>query len=447
MWPVVSPRTRLFYCTGRESVIADVLLGEVVYRSRLGGGLDVWAVPRPGSRQKAAVLYIDYGSVDLHVRARDSGQVQTTPAGTAHFLEHRLFAKPYGDITEQINRLGGDVNASTSFTSTVFSLTCIEHFAAHLGLLFELALDLHALPAGVAQEREIIDHELQISCDDPEWVGFLRGLEGLYQDVPLAWDMAGTQESIGQIDAATLTCCHEVFYRPEYMGLYLCGDFDVEATCAAVESTLLKYHRPLPAWDRVKRPVVLPAPQPLGALALPVSRPYTLLFFGDDKTGRSGRDLLLRELALELALDIALGPASDFFAAHYEDGLIDGDAFGAEVYAEPTFCFCTVGGYTQQSERLCEEIGAALVGLDECVVAADLGRAKRKAYGLLLRAWEQAEDVADMLCSHAASGAAPSIYFDVHEQIAVGDILEVLESCLSPAHLSAMQIVPTGRAE
>ena len=437
-------------------MIADALLGEVVYHSRLGSGLNVWAVPRPGSRQKAAVLYTDYGSVDLHLRARDSGQVQTTPAGTAHFLEHRLFAKSYGDITERINRLGGDVNASTSFTSTIFSLTCIEHFTAHLDLLFELALDLHVLPDSVAQEREIIDHELQISCDDPEWVGFFRGLAGLYQGAPLAWDMAGTRESIGRIDAATLTRCHEVFYQPEYMGLYLCGDFDVEATCAAVESTLLKYRRPCPAWDRVERPVVLPAPQPLGALALPVSRPYTLLFFGDDKAGQSGRDLLLRELALELALDIALGPASDFFAAHYEDGLIDGDAFGAEVYAEPTFCFCTVGGYTQQSERLCEEISAALANLDERIVAGDLGRAKRKAYGLLLRAWEQTEDVADMLCSAAVSGAAPSVYFDVHEQIAVSDILEVLESCLSPAHLSAMQcspasalgpLVPTGRAE
>ena len=436
-------------------MIADALLGEEVYRSRLGG-LDVWAVPRPGSRQKAAVLYIDYGSVDLHLRARDSGEVQTTPAGTAHFLEHRLFAKSYGDITEQISRLGGDVNASTSFSSTVFSLTCIEHFAAHLDLLFELALDLHVLPAGVAQEREIIDHELQISCDDPEWIGFLHGLEGLYQNGPLARDMAGTRESIGQIGEDMLTRCHEVFYRPEYMGLYLCGDFDVEATYAAVESTLLKYSRPRSAWDRVERPVVLPTPQPLGALALPVSRPYTLLFFGDDKAGQSGRDLLLRELALELALDIALGPASDFFATHYEDGLIDGDAFGAEVYAEQTFCFCTVGGYTQQSDRLCEKINAALASLDERAVAADLGRAKRKAYGLLLRAWEQTEDVVDMLCSAAVSGAAPSVYFDVHEQIAVGDILDVLESCLSPAHLSAMQcspasvlgpLVPTGRAE
>lgn len=426
---------------GRETVF-----GEAVYRRHLGG-LDVWAVPRPGSRQKAAVLSIDYGSVDRPVRDRAAGQVLTTPAGTAHFLEHGLFAKPHGDITEQISRLGGDVNASTSFTSTVFSLTCIEHFAAHLALLLELALDLHIRPAGVAQERTIIERELQTSCDDPEWIGFLHGLAGLYGDGPLAWDMAGTRASLGQINATVLTRCHEVFYRPEYMGLYLCGDFDVEATCAVVEFSLLKYSRPPSAWDRVERPVVLPAPQPLEALVLPVSRPYTVLFFGDAQAGRSGRDLLLRELALELALDIALGPASDFFAAHCEDGLIDGDAFGAEVYAEPTFCFCAVGGYTQQGERLGEEIGAALAGLDERVVAADLARAKRKAYGLLLRAWEQAEDVADLLCSAAASQATPSLYFDVHEQIAVGDILEVLDSCLAPAHLSAMQIVPLGRAE
>ena len=115
-----------------------------------------------------------------------------------------------------------------------------------------------------------------------------------------------------------------------------------------------------------------------------------------------------------------------------------------------------MGGYTQQSERLREEISVALASLDERVVSADLGRAKRKAYGLLLRAWEQAEGVADMLCSAAASGATPSVYFDVYKQIGVGDIIEVLDSCLSPAHLSAMQcspasvlgtLVPTGRAK
>ena len=149
---------------GRETASADALLGEVVYRRCLGG-LDVWAVPRPSSRQKAAVLSIDYGSVDLHLRARDSGPVQTTPAGTAHFLEHCLFAKPSGDIAEQINRLGGDVNASTSFTSTIFSLTCIEHFAAHLDLLFELALGLHIQPterrSGARNHRARTSDELR----------------------------------------------------------------------------------------------------------------------------------------------------------------------------------------------------------------------------------------------------------------------------------------------
>ena len=392
--------------------VSDPRWGETVFHNRLEDGLDIWAVPRKGSRQKAAILCVEYGSVDLELKDQTSSRIHKTPPGTAHFLEHRLFEKRYGDITERFNVLGGEVNASTSFTTSVFSLTCIENFIANLDLLFELVLNLEIATEGVDREREIIDRELEMGRDDPEWIGFFHGLRALYRDAPLAIDMAGTRESLAQIDAQTLRLCHEVFYRPKFMGIYLCGDIDLEAVCRSAEANLMKYRRGTLPWERAERPVVVPAPQQLEHLEVPVNRPYSLLFFGDREVGLSGSALLYRELAMELALDIAFGPASDFFARHYDDGFIDGDAFGAEVY-----------------------------GL-EALIAEDFSRAKRKAYGQLVRSCEQVEQVADLLCSAALSGANPCEFFDVYSNISIGEILAVLDGGLSVSQMGAVEIRP-----
>jgi len=423
----------------------DRRMGDEIGHCSFGAGFDLWIVPRSDHRQKAAALRVDYGSVDLNIRSTDGQRVWSTPLGTAHFLEHRLFDKACGDITDRFNALGGDVNASTSYTNTVFTLACAEHFNANLELLFELVFDFN-LPAGsVEREREIIARELCSGHDDPEWMGYLRGMQCLYGDVPLSHDMAGTLESLGQIDGEAIALCHQAFYRPERMGLFLCGDIEVDAAIASVASCLDRYRVPDAGYVGCDRSVVRSEGQRSVEIALPIQRPYALWFYGDVAVGMSGRALLERELALELALDIAFGPASDFYAAHYEGGLVAGDAFGAEVYAEPSYCFCAIGGYTQHGERLGEAIAATLELLPD-VVEADFSRAKRKAYGQLLRACEQAEQVTDLLCAAAIGQAELGEYFDVYEQIEAAAVLAAWSDCLRPEQMASVIIQPKSGA-
>jgi len=158
---------------------------------------------------------------------------------------------------------------------------------------------------------------------------------------------------------------------------------------------------------------------------------------------RTGRELLQRELAFELALDIAFGPASDFFAEHYGEGLNVGDDFGAEVYAEPSFFFCALGGYTEHGKRLAEVVEATLSRI-EGQVEGDFRRAKHKAYGQLVRSCEQVEEIADLLCSAVGNGAEPWDYFDVYEDIAVEHVQQALQRCLSVGPMASVHIHPKG---
>ena len=87
------------------------LLGEEIHSINLNQGCSLWCLPKRGVQQKVALLAVGCGSLD-------SGPAANAPRGIAHFIEHCLFEKAAGDITDRFTALGGDINASTSFTST-----------------------------------------------------------------------------------------------------------------------------------------------------------------------------------------------------------------------------------------------------------------------------------------------------------------------------------------
>lgn len=80
------------------------LLEEVVACHRLGCGLEVCVYPKPGFAKKYALLATRYGSNDT--RFRVNGEEAMTPAGIAHFLEHKLFEAEDGSIDDVFARQG-----------------------------------------------------------------------------------------------------------------------------------------------------------------------------------------------------------------------------------------------------------------------------------------------------------------------------------------------------
>lgn len=65
---------------------------ETLYRTTLFNGLTVNLLPREGFYKTYAVMTTNYGSVDTQFVNSQGKQVDVL-AGTAHFLEHKLFEK------------------------------------------------------------------------------------------------------------------------------------------------------------------------------------------------------------------------------------------------------------------------------------------------------------------------------------------------------------------
>ncbi|MEW6754399.1 MAG: pitrilysin family protein [Candidatus Latescibacterota bacterium] len=410
-------------------------------------GLGVCVLRKPGFRQKTALLTVDFGSLDLALDVPGGRGRRVLPAGTAHFLEHRMFEKDGGDITELFGQLGAEVDASTAFTATTFQFTCSDFFAPNLELLLRLCFAPHLTAEGVAREREVIARELQLYGDSLEWVAFLNGLDSVYPGHPLGMDIAGTPESLAAIDLEVLRTCHRHFYHPANATLLVCGDVEPQQVADLVDGWLARER--IGAGAQPARPRRLPPAQarPVRRRAvLPVVQPHLLLVWRDQRQGLRGRPLLRRELALELALDGLFGWSSRFFEEAYRTGLIDASAFGFEVNAETTFCACLLGGDTRHPRRLEEAVAAELEqGRSNGLLEGEFGRIRRKAYGHLLQTFDQVESCTNMLQAAVTCGAGPFDYLAAYEELTVDDVIDCLKTCLDPGRygVSAVDPAPT----
>ena len=70
-------------------------IGETLYCETLKNGLQIIVDRKPGFKLGYAVFATKYGGA--YRRFKLNGQWHDTPAGVAHFLEHKMFDMPDGD--------------------------------------------------------------------------------------------------------------------------------------------------------------------------------------------------------------------------------------------------------------------------------------------------------------------------------------------------------------
>ena len=88
----------------------DKKLGETVYCGKHPSGLEIRVLSKEGYDSAYAVFGVKYGSIDTAVK-NSSGEFETIPEGTAHFLEHKLFESEDLNAFERFAKTGASANA------------------------------------------------------------------------------------------------------------------------------------------------------------------------------------------------------------------------------------------------------------------------------------------------------------------------------------------------
>ena len=201
-------------------------IGERVFSARLDNGLTVYVDVKPDFQKSYAFFATDYGGMDMKFQL--DGQWHDTPAGVAHFLEHKTFDTKDGNALQDLAANGASPNAFTNSAITGYYFESTEKFYENLNILLSFVSQPYYTQESVDKEQGIIGQEIRMIEDDPENQVYYAMLEGLYAHHPIRVSVAGTIESISHITADTLNLCHSAFYNPGNMVLCVAGNVDPE---------------------------------------------------------------------------------------------------------------------------------------------------------------------------------------------------------------------------
>jgi predicted Zn-dependent peptidase len=415
---------------------------EQVYSDKLSNGLPVFVVPKRGYNKSYAFFATDYGSVDR--RFKYGGKWLDTPAGVAHFLEHKMFDTEDGNALTSLSANGASPNAFTSSDITAYHFESTEKFEENLEILLSFVSVPWFTPESVQKEQGIIAQEIRMTEDSPDHAVYYGLMKALFRHNPIRDSVAGTVESIAEITADTLYNCHKVFYNPSNMALCVTGDVDPERIVSIAGRVLPKEPGERPSRDYGPDDTKALAAEET-ASAMEVGQPIFLIG-AKAGAGLSGRELLRRELTASLALGLLAGRSSPLYMRLYEAGLIDSDFAAAFEYSAGV-AYSMTGGSSRDPAAVFEEFKKEASALGANGPDPELfTRVKKAAAGSLLRVLNSF----DRICYNYVSG-----YFrgfdafessDILASITADDISDFVRSDLSPDNMAISTITPKQEA-
>jgi predicted Zn-dependent peptidase len=183
-------------------------------------------------------------------------------AGISHFIEHMLFKgtekRSAKRIAEDVDRIGGHINAFTGKEATCYYLrTMSGNFAKGAEILSDMFLSSRFDRDEVDKEREVVCEEIKMVEDSPEDdIGDLI-CEELFHGSPLAKSVLGTPSSLANVKPATMRAYLRRHYTKENIVLAAVGRIDEDEVRSEFERLFDAAPQGRPADERLQ-PECLP---------------------------------------------------------------------------------------------------------------------------------------------------------------------------------------------
>lgn len=180
------------------------------------------------------VEHIDYVksvSVGLWVEngSRNENKVNN---GISHFIEHMFFKgtqnRTAKDIAEDIENVGGQINAFTGKEATCFYVKTLDnHLELCLDVLSDMMFNSNFNEEDIEKEKSVILEEINMSEDTPEDV--LSDLHSIatWGEDPISYPILGTEKTIKQFKRNVLKEYISNYYIPENSVISICGNVNM----------------------------------------------------------------------------------------------------------------------------------------------------------------------------------------------------------------------------
>ena len=190
------------------------------FKKVLDNGIRVVAEQVPYVKSVSLGIWVETGSRDEEDRT----------AGISHFVEHMFFKgtrrRKARDIAQEIDSLGGELNAFTSRETTTFYIKVLDE---KLSQAIDLLGDLfhHSLfdPAEIEREKQVVLEEIKMVEDDPEDLVHEMHTQNIWKGNPLGRSILGNAKTVKDMTRKEILAYLSQHYHPERIVIAGAGNF------------------------------------------------------------------------------------------------------------------------------------------------------------------------------------------------------------------------------
>lgn len=414
-------------------------LGETLYTETLPNGLRIMLLPKTGFNRFFACFSTDYGGADR--RFKYGGEWIDTPAGVAHYLEHKMFDMEDGSALNAFSAAGASPNAWTSSAMTTYYFECTDRFEDNLRRLLTFVSTPYFTQESVDKERGIIEQEIRMTDDVPGYVVNFNLMKALYAENPARDQIAGSVESIAQIDPETLYACHRVFYNPSNMVLCAAGSFDPARVVELAREILPAEPGEVPERDYGPEDVQK-VYEPVTERQMSVSAPQFL--FGCRVTpAPKGEGRLRQAMLSSLASGCLTGRASPLFNELYNEGLVKNDFSSGLGYAGGSAVWMA-GGESRDPRAVLERFLKELERLKTQPLDSELfDRVKKNLYGADVRVLDSFSSICTAMAEGCFAGYNVMDEFAAISSVTEQELREFILDTFQPDGFALSIVSPT----
>ncbi|MDA0737755.1 MAG: pitrilysin family protein [Nitrospirae bacterium] len=191
----------------------------------------------------------------INVGTRDEAKGQE---GLSHFLEHMMFKgtrrRSASQISNEIDSLGGEMNAFTTHESTAFYVKVLDQqIDQAVDLLADLFHHSRFTPTEIEREKQVVLEEIRTVRDDPE--DFVQELHAnhVMRGHPLGQSILGTATTMKRVGRGDILKFVGEQYHPEKLVISIAGNFNEKTLVPLLNRSFGKW-KPSPSKAKILQP-------------------------------------------------------------------------------------------------------------------------------------------------------------------------------------------------
>lgn len=419
----------------RKEIITSKRTGDSCIYVKHKSGLDIYIREMTGFSTVYALFGTKYGSVNTKFKLAADKEYTEVPNGIAHFLEHKLFENEDCGVFELFAQTGAQSNAYTSFDKTCYLFSCTKAYEENLRILLDFVQKPYFTKESVDKEQGIIGQEIRMTNDNPEWRVLFNMLKAMFHSHPVQIDIAGTEDSIAQIDADLLYKCYDTFYNLNNMTLSIAGNINADKVIEICDE-MLRFCE-----DKGLETVFPDEPETIveSEIREKQSIGASIFQFGF-KCKPEDKNFLRKELIASLAVSYLTDASSDMYNKLLSEGVINA-SFGGEVFAGDGYFTLIFSGESESSDTVREAIINEISRISvEGINEKTFNRVKKAVYGDLVRQMCNVTAMANAMINSHMAGYEPFKVVDTLSELTSDDILSFIKAELS-ADKSVLSVI------